>query len=225
MVKPIVYLPSHVMLGLDRTFLSRGWVVLRDWDMKEKERKIDLVCFTGGEDINPFLYGEEPHSTTRYNKARDELEIDVFHKYNGNTPIAGVCRGGQLVNVLNGGRLWQHVNNHSGNHEMITINGRRIMVSSVHHQMMRTPKDNTGVVIGWTMRSTLKQNDSGCISLVEPSIRNNVNTENDIDAEEVVFPSKRHLCVQYHPEFGPAECEDRFFELVDKYCMKEGRVE
>lgn len=216
-----VYVVSNQTYGLDIYFYNRGWVVFRDMDMEIRpERKPDLICFTGGADISPYLYGEKPHKTVYFNQKRDDLEVGVYNKFAPmGVPMAGVCRGGQLINVLNGGRLWQHVNNHHNPHTMQTLDGPIINVSSVHHQMMRPPAD--GLIIGWTMRATHKLCQDTNIELIPPEERKKHFTDSDIDPEEVVFPERRHVCVQYHPEFGPKDCEDRFFHLIDKYCFPE----
>ncbi|MGL5341859.1 MAG: gamma-glutamyl-gamma-aminobutyrate hydrolase family protein, partial [Lactococcus garvieae] len=55
----------------------------------------DVVCFTGGEDVDPALYGEE-NVHSYINKGRDAEEIKIFDavKEKG-TVMVGICRGGQ----------------------------------------------------------------------------------------------------------------------------------
>ena len=65
----------------------------------------DLVVFLGGEDVNPKLYNEEVLPCTRFNEKRDKFEIDVFNNFK-TVPKVGICRGGQLLNVLSGGAMW-----------------------------------------------------------------------------------------------------------------------
>ena len=38
---------------------------------------IDGLLLTGGPDIDPVYYGEEPHETTDINTVRDELELPL----------------------------------------------------------------------------------------------------------------------------------------------------
>lgn len=101
------------------------------------EKSVDLLIFTGGEDVNPYLYGETPHAKTHFNPERDAQEAQVWRmaKERG-IPCLGICRGSQFLNVMNKGRLVQHVTNHTTDHDMRTSCGHTIHVTSTHHQMM-----------------------------------------------------------------------------------------
>jgi len=97
----------------------------------------DLVIFTGGADVNPALYGEDPHSSTIYNIGRDEADLELYDEcYKNGIPMFGVCRGAQFLHVMNGGKLIQDIDNHNGDHVLWDIKARKQIkkVSSVHHQ-------------------------------------------------------------------------------------------
>lgn len=99
----------------------------------------DFVVFTGGEDVNPALYGEERHHSTRINTARDESDMILYDKcLTQGIPMMGVCRGAQFLHVMNGGKLYQDVDHHFGDHNIYDIRAKRMIskVSSVHHQMV-----------------------------------------------------------------------------------------
>lgn len=72
---------------------------------------VDKVVLTGGEDVSPQFYGQEPHprlSTTNAN--RDRFEIAAVHEViKQNKALLGICRGHQLLNVALGGTLFQDV--------------------------------------------------------------------------------------------------------------------
>lgn len=65
--------------------------------------------FTGGQDISPEIYGEEPiEGLNDVCQKRDELEIAVFKAALGyDKPVLGICRGIQLINAALGGTLYQ----------------------------------------------------------------------------------------------------------------------
>lgn len=69
----------------------------------------DGFLFTGGDDINPHLYFEEPESICgKPNDERDQFERDLFGSViEYDKPALGICRGLQLFNVLLGGTLYQ----------------------------------------------------------------------------------------------------------------------
>ena len=97
----------------------------------------DLVVFTGGSDVNPAYYGEEPHKTTHFNTARDEANIKLYNFcLQEGIPMFGVCRGAQFLHVMNGGKLFQDVDNHVGDHSIFDVRTKTHIpkVSSVHHQ-------------------------------------------------------------------------------------------
>lgn len=73
---------------------------------------VDAIIFSGGEDVSPLSYGENPIKQVTYTSpARDEHEILLFKKaMQKNIPILGICRGIQIINVANGGTLYQDVN-------------------------------------------------------------------------------------------------------------------
>ncbi|MDK6369442.1 MULTISPECIES: gamma-glutamyl-gamma-aminobutyrate hydrolase family protein [unclassified Aerococcus] len=70
---------------------------------------VDAVIFTGGQDLSPHLYGEEPgFKLQNISHERDIFEMAVFHSaWKRKLPILGVCRGMQLMNVSLGGSLYQ----------------------------------------------------------------------------------------------------------------------
>lgn len=84
--------------------------------MKEKEMDayldyVDGVVLTGGNDISPFLYGEDPIKETReINLERDKSEYKFIKKvFERKKPTLAVCRGMQMANVIFGGNLYQDI--------------------------------------------------------------------------------------------------------------------
>lgn len=70
---------------------------------------VDKVVLTGGEDVAPQFYGQDPHPLlTRTNPDRDRFEIAAIHEViRQNKALLGVCRGHQLLNVALDGTLYQ----------------------------------------------------------------------------------------------------------------------
>ena len=72
---------------------------------------LDGIVFSGGSDINPLLFGEEPLPQLRsVNPKRDEQELflarEAFHRQ---IPILGICRGIQVMATALGGKVWQDI--------------------------------------------------------------------------------------------------------------------
>jgi GMP synthase-like glutamine amidotransferase len=153
----------------------------------------ELVVFLGGEDINPFIYGEKALSQTYFNAERDKRDIDAFElALQHDIPMFGICRGMQLLGALNGCRLWQHVENHAGRNHTITDikTGEVIEVSSMHHQMV--VENNTTIPLAYATKdghSGIYHRDCG--ELLSPVHK---------DLEAAIFPDINAVCVQGHPE-------------------------
>lgn len=77
----------------------------------ELVERIDGLYLTGGNDINPFLFGEEPHQKLGVvNQQRDEFEMILVQKVlQKNKPVLGVCKGCQIINVALGGSVYQDI--------------------------------------------------------------------------------------------------------------------
>ena len=73
--------------------------------------RLDGFLFTGGHDLNPELYGEQPVPEDElFCDRRDRLELMIFSWcYENDVPALGICRGIQLFNVARGGTLWQDI--------------------------------------------------------------------------------------------------------------------
>ncbi len=69
----------------------------------------DGVVLTGGHDVNPLLYGQEPHQNlTAVSDRRDRFDMYVCKlALQAELPILGICRGCQILNVVCGGTLHQ----------------------------------------------------------------------------------------------------------------------
>jgi putative glutamine amidotransferase len=72
---------------------------------------VDGLMLTGGDDVAPTRYGEEPHpSFSEAEAGRDEFELAIIAAARANDlPIFAICRGVQVLNVACGGTLVQDI--------------------------------------------------------------------------------------------------------------------
>lgn len=176
-----------------RMFKDRGWSIA------ETVEEADLVQFTGGEDVTPELYGEA--NTHSYNSvARDLHEISIWRKCLAmDKPMAGICRGGQFLNVMSGGKMVQDIKGHATGRQHPAINHRQqrsIQVTSTHHQMM-VPGRNAVVLM-----------TAGIVG--------------NRDMEALYYYHTNSLCFQPHPEFDEAteDCVDTYFGYIDGLILR-----
>jgi putative glutamine amidotransferase len=87
-------------------------------DQEQIEQQIELIdglLLSGGCDVHPHFYKEEPHPLLQdLCPERDLHEIQLVQlAHQSRKPILGICRGAQLLNVAFGGTLYQDVSLHS----------------------------------------------------------------------------------------------------------------
>lgn len=72
----------------------------------------DGLLLTGGHDVSPELYGEEPGGHMGATcSLRDRMESCLFRKaLEDDKPVLGICRGIQFMNAFLGGSLYQDLN-------------------------------------------------------------------------------------------------------------------
>ena len=143
---------------------------------------LDALIVTGGAgDLDPALYGQEPHPETGpVQEERDAYELALVRAaVERRMPILGICRGMQIINVAYGGGIEQHLPNILGHerhrhtpgsfadHEVSlktdslaahAAGSERMLVKSHHHQGVR----DIGVglsVTGWA--------DDGAVEAIE----------------------------------------------------------
>lgn len=171
---------------ITRMFKEEGYeIVSRPWDS-------DFVCLCGGADVSPELYVKE-NTDSGCNFVKDVVSfglLAICEKLG--IPVIGICRGGQVLNVYNGGEMIQHVDGHaiSGTHNLI-VNDVDYQVTSTHHQVMIPPDFALAV----------HRADDG-------------NTE-------IVEHSNGDISFQPHPEYTHkgSECRKLFFSFVDEFFV------
>jgi len=122
--------------------------------------RIDGLVISGGADVKPSRYGEEPHPrTTGWRTDRDAWEFALLDAADArDLPVLGICRGMQVMAVHAGGALDQHTPDRVGHDQhspggdafgavdVSTLGGSRLRalvgerqgVGCHHHQSVRT---------------------------------------------------------------------------------------
>jgi len=85
-------------------------------DADEVLDSADGVIVIGGYDVDPQRYGQEPDPTTDVAEPLQEaFELALIRRsLERSIPLLAICRGLQLLNVLHGGTLHQHITGAAG---------------------------------------------------------------------------------------------------------------
>ena len=200
--------PAYVAM-----YVNEGWSVVNELV------KADLVQFTGGADVSPYLYDELPHSTTSSDAYRDEQERSIYFAcLEAGISMAGICRGGQFLNVMNGGKLWQDVDNHAHlvGHEVYDLWTHQVVpCSSTHHQMIRPAEEGVVIAVAHNL-ATYKERviPDGVLRYTVPK------KEEEEDVEVVYYPGTDCLCFQPHPEMNEWDgCRELYFDYIHSYIF------
>ena len=83
-------------------------------DKNEISQLVDIcdgLLFTGGQDVSPYIYNEEPlNETTSCCEKRDSMELLVLNlAISSDIPVLGICRGIKFINAALGGTLYQDI--------------------------------------------------------------------------------------------------------------------
>jgi putative glutamine amidotransferase len=163
----------------------------------ETIQALDGIVFSGGADLAPSLYGADAHPETDEPQAgRDAGEMALLHAaLERDLPTLAVCRGVQLLNVVRGGDLVQHLPERVG-HDV----HKEVAGTFSEHPVEVQPDSRLGSVVGTHPVVTSHHHQSlGRLGdgLVETA------WAEDGTLEGVEDPSRRFAVgVQWHPEVG-----------------------
>ena len=177
--------------------------------------RLDGLLLSGGADVDPALYGQDPHATTDAPRPdRDQWERALLEAaLDRRIPVLAVCRGLQVLNVARGGTLHQHLPEVCGGEvhrpalgsygavavrvvhgsKLADIVGERLEVPCHHHQAV----DHLGDGLWATATAS----------------------DGTIEAVELSDPDRWVVGVQWHPEDG---VDARLFDAFVAQTLRSG---
>lgn len=130
-MKPVIGISGNILIskgntfsGYRRSYVNQDYVeaILRAGgipfiipfnedleSIREMVEHVDGVILSGGHDVNPYNYGEDPLlKIGEVFPERDVFDMEIYKTaVKFNKPVFGICRGFQIINVINGGSLYQ----------------------------------------------------------------------------------------------------------------------
>jgi putative glutamine amidotransferase len=183
---------------------GRPFLIPPDDALDETLEAVDGLLFSGGSDLDPDIYGQEPHpETTGIHRERDDAELALLTAaLERDVPVLAVCRGSQVLNVARGGDLHQHLPELVG-HE----NHKHNPTVFADHDVELVPETRLGRLLG--DRAPVKSHHHQGFARLGKGLVEAAHAD-DGTIEAVEDPSKRFaLGVLWHPEAGE---DGRLFE-------------
>jgi gamma-glutamyl-gamma-aminobutyrate hydrolase PuuD len=158
---------------------------------------MDGLVLSGGGDVDPTLYGDDPHPATGGVKPeRDVAEVGLLEAALArDMPVLAVCRGSQLLNVVRGGDLVQHLPEVVGDEKHKETAGE-----FADHEVTLDSDSRVGALLG--ERSPVKSHHHQGFGSIGEDLRE-VGWAEDGTIEALEDPAKRFAVgVLWHPEEG-----------------------
>jgi putative glutamine amidotransferase len=176
---------------------------------------LDALLLTGGPDIPPSEWNEDPHATTKVldnDRYLFEKALATAWVKRSQKPLMGICLGSQWINVIHGGSLLQDIPyefnvNHRDTTHPVTLEAdsklagifgeTHFEVNSFHHQAVRR--------IGEGLRIVARS------------------PEGIVEATETTDPKRFLIGVQWHPEkMTPADSrQQKLFKAFVEAAAKD----
>ena len=193
---------------------------------KNKENiYVRWLCSTGGVDVDPAFYNGETNynnSPSSFQPDRDVFEEKIYrYSQLNNLPVLAICRGMQLINVLQGGKLIQDLDN-----------------GNARHKKEESDKEHTIIVENNSLLHQMAGSFSGKVNsahhqAIDPdAVGDNLVVNAYEDDEKIIegleFKDKTNkaflLCVQWHPERMKGKEESPFSENLKTISLRVRKI-
>jgi putative glutamine amidotransferase len=170
---------------------------------------LDGLVFSGGSDLSPDLYGAEADPETKgTNPARDRGELALLTAALArDLPVLAICRGLEVLNVVRGGDIVQHLPDVLGNESHREVPG-----TFSDHPVRVDPSSQLGEI-----RGAVKSSHHQGLGQIGDGLREVAWAEDGV-VEALEDPDKPFVVgVLWHPEAGE---DQRLFEQLVEAARK-----
>ena len=182
--------------------------------------RLDAIILSGGGDIDPRHYGSGPHpSVERVDAERDALEYAVLDlALKKGIPVLAICRGMQMLNVVLGGSLHQHLPDVANTIKHRATGGATVLNAViVESGSLLAEVCGAGLIASCLHHQAVDRLGAGLVPVAHAA---------DGIVEAVLLPGAAVLGVQWHPEVDAAvdPAHQRIFDWIAESASNRRRA-
>ena len=186
--------------------------------------KCDAFILTGGVDVHPNFYNGKHaynNSPNNFQPERDVFEERIYrYSQEKKLPVLGICRGMQLVNVLEGGKLIQDLDNGNERHRKEALD-KEHGIAAEKGTLLHEIANTVNGIVNSAHHQAIDPNAIGDNLIVNAYDDDYTDNVNIIEGLEFKDKSNRAfmLCVQWHPERMKNKEENPFSENIKRQFL------
>ena len=190
-------------------------------EAKAELERCDVLVMTGGEDIDPSYYGQEPDPNLEdVNKERDVSDMAMLQEaIDEDMPVLCTCRGCQLLNVVCGGTLIQDIPTSAEYKDSDIIHRDPEEIDFTYHDLTIDEDSQLARIVGDTTLNANSWHHQG-IGEVGDGLKVTATSEDGMIEGLEREDSTYVVGVQFHPEWHVEEGDDSFLvfftDLMDQ---------
>jgi len=200
---PVVMLQNTYLEAIERAG-ALGLILSPTQTLAENaDAALDLVdglILAGGKDIEPARYGQQPHPKLgSVDQMRDAAEFALASAaLTRGLPVLGICRGMELLNVVAGGTLIQHLPEQVGHHNHLKSVG-----TFESHAVQVADGTATARIVG-AAPGPVRSHHHQAVDQLGPGVTATAwDADNEVVEAIELTCSPLALGVQWHPEEDP----------------------
>ena len=186
--------------------------------------KCDGFILTGGVDVHPDFYNGKPiynNSPGTFQPERDVFEEKIYrYSQEKKLPVLGICRGMQLINVLEGGKLIQDLDNGNERHKK-EESDKEHGIAPREGTLLYTITNSSQGIVNSAHHQAIDPDALGSNLIVNAYDDDETDNVNIIEGLEFIDKSNKAfmLCVQWHPERMKNKEVDPFSENIKQQFL------
>lgn len=190
--------------------------------LRETVKHLDGLLLTGGGDINPLFFNEDPiPQLQEYDITRDQYDLTLVKLATDRCiPIFGICRGHQIINLAFGGSNYQDI---YSQRETYTLKHSQSVSREYGSHRVRIEKESRLYNVMGTNTLVVNSFHHQAIEKTAPHFRiSAVSPDGIIEAIEGM-PAYSVFSVQWHPEKMAVRPDDQMLRLF-QFFIEEARL-